>query len=283
MKTLRLTQYLQTLGHSPHLPDFAEVSARIASETAARLDPAAGPYISNPHRLYLVASAILATKATRLLEIGAGRGYCTIGSVLIARSFNLDLSVVAIDTIAGDEMQRWGLVGPDGRWRDEPRSLYAVAGKFGCSGAITVLPGYSCRNLRTIEPVHSFPAIFIDGCHSFWNVAYDLTRCFQLLAERGVIVMDDFGGSQGAGTKSVVGLLSRLGSVDVTVIDMEHPPGSPKIEWDHRMAVVCPSAELLEWFDSFRGQTLVGLLRLLANGEVLVNRVKARVATWIRR
>jgi predicted O-methyltransferase YrrM len=283
MNIVKLGTYLTALKVTHHDAVFDEVSHQIGRHTAARLDEKTTPYISNPKRLHLVAGMMVATQAKSMLEIGAGRGYCTIGTVLVARRLGADIKVVTVDTLAATEKQRWGLIGDDGHWREEMRSLEEAFKQFGCSDVVTVVHGLSCKKLKNVEPLHGYSLVFIDGCHSFWNVAYDLLRGFQLMSISGIVIMDDFGGSQGAGTKALVNVFCRLGLVEATVINMEPPLNGPAVEFDHCMAVVQPNDRVVRWLDTSSGAFSLGLVRKLAELEIGINWVRRFVGRAVRR
>lgn len=283
MNQITISSYLQGLGVKAPVSCADEVCARIASLTAARFDaPTATTYISNPRRLHLISAVLAECNGQDLLEIGAGRGYCTIGVVLVARLQGRNMKVLSFDVIDPAQKQAWGQRDEAGRWVVQPRSLQETLSYYGCSGDVTVVHGLTCKVLKNVVPPHAYSVIFIDGCHTFWNVTYDLFRSITLLKAGGRIVMDDFGGSQGAATKVVVSLLRLFGVIDGIVINMEPPRNGPAVEFDHRMAVVRPKDSFTRWLDSNVGKALVGIVRKFAELEIGLNWVRQHTGTFLR-
>jgi hypothetical protein len=212
-----------------------------------------------------------------------GRGYCTIGVILVARSLGKKMKVLSFDVIDPAQKQAWGTRDDAGRWIVQPRSLQEVLSYYGCNDDVTVVHGLTCKVLKNVVPPHAYSVIFIDGCHTFWNVTYDLFRSIALLKAGGRIVMDDFGGSQGAATKVVVSLLRRIGVIDAIVIDMEPPRNGPAVEFDHCMAIVRPTDSFTRWLDSFAGKAFVGIVRKFAELEIGLNWLRQHTANFLRR
>lgn len=284
MKQITISRYLHDLGAKAPVSYADEVCAKISSLTAARFDvPSSTTYISNPRRLHLISAVLAECNGQDLLEIGAGRGYCTIGVVLVARLLGRDMKVLSFDVIDPAQKQAWGQRDDAGRWVVQPRSLRETLSYYGCTDDVTIVHGLSCKVLKNLVPPHAYSVIFIDGCHTFWNVSYDLLKSITLLKAGGRIVMDDFGGSQGAATKIVVGLLRRIGVIDVVVINMEPPQNGPAVEFDHCMAVVRPTDGFTRWLDSFAGKVFVGIVRKFAELEIGLNWLRQLTANFLRR
>ena len=62
------------------------------------------------------------------------------------------------------------------------------------SQKIKLLDGTSGSQLRTLERIPMFDAVYIDGSHKSWHVLEDAVLSFPLLKVGGVMLFDDYQG-----------------------------------------------------------------------------------------
>jgi hypothetical protein len=151
----------------------------------------------------LATTPLLAPPNGDILEIGTLYGIFAGGMARQLNRIGLDPRITIVDPFAGGQLQR-GKVRADASGSPVTevvaRANLELAGVTG--DRIRVVPGYSADPaIQESIADRRYGVMIIDGDHSAEGVSADLKLAEKLVAERGIVVIDDYGDRKWAGVK----------------------------------------------------------------------------------
>jgi hypothetical protein len=151
----------------------------------------------------LATTPLLEPPNGEILEIGTLFGIFAGGMARQLNRIGLDHQITIVDPFAGGQLQR-GKVRADAS--GSPVTEVVARANLQLAGVsndrIRVVQGYS-EDLEIQKAIsdREYGVMIIDGDHSAEGVAVDLALAERVVAQRGIVVIDDYGDSKWAGVK----------------------------------------------------------------------------------
>jgi predicted O-methyltransferase YrrM len=146
--------------------------------------------------------AVAHLRPNRIIEIGSWKGQSAIFMALASLRLNLETEIVCVDTWLGS-LEHWDSASGDKTMFESlsikhgyPTLIQAFltnVKSYGVDHVITPCPMPSSQAAKFLKKhQYSAPLIYIDGSHEYADVMSDLESYWELLEEKGIMILDDY-------------------------------------------------------------------------------------------